>query len=116
MNTDKAFAEQLATEYAPKDTTKIVALKKLDRRAKLPASVFAYSFGTGAALVMGVGMCLSMNVIGDGSIASTAIGVVAGIAGLAMASVTYPLYKRLIEQGKRKYAADIVRLASEVAG
>ena len=26
MNTDKTFAEAIASEYAPKDTTKLVAL------------------------------------------------------------------------------------------
>lgn len=40
MNTDKIYAEQLANEYAPKDTSKVVALKKLDARAKLPANIF----------------------------------------------------------------------------
>lgn len=30
MNTDKIYAEQLANEYAPKDTSKVVALRKLD--------------------------------------------------------------------------------------
>lgn len=38
MNTDKIYAEQLANEYAPKDTSKVVALRKLDARAKLPAN------------------------------------------------------------------------------
>ena len=36
MNTDKIYAEQLANKYAPKDTTKVVALRKLDTKAKLP--------------------------------------------------------------------------------
>ena len=40
MNTDKTFAEALASEYAPKDTSKVLALKKLDRRAKMPATIF----------------------------------------------------------------------------
>ena len=34
MNTDKTFAEAIANEYAPKDTSKVVALRKLDRKAK----------------------------------------------------------------------------------
>ena len=42
MNTDKIYAEQLANEYAPKDTSKVVALRKLDAKAKLPANVFTY--------------------------------------------------------------------------
>ena len=51
MNTDKIYAEQLANEYAPKDTSKVVALRKLDARAKLPATVFTYTFGIVSALV-----------------------------------------------------------------
>ena len=35
MNTDKIYAEQLANEYAPKDTPKVLALRKLDAKAKL---------------------------------------------------------------------------------
>ena len=115
MNTDKTYAEQLAAEYAPKDTSKIVALHKLDRRAKLPATILAYSLGIFAALVMGVGMCLSMKVIGDGSAAMMGVGIVAGIVGIALMGVNYPLYRKLIAEGKQKYAADIIRLASEVA-
>lgn len=115
MNTDKTFAEHLAAEYAPKDTSKIIALRKLDRRAKLPASVFAYTFGIAAALVMGAGMCLSMGVIGGGTAPATGAGVIIGILGITMAGVNYPLYKRILASGKRKYAEDIVRLAEQIA-
>ena len=115
MNTDKAYAEHLAAEYAPKDTSKIMALRRLDRRAKLPASVFAYSLGVVAALVMGLGMCLSMKVIGTGSDASMGLGVALGLIGIAAASVNYPIYRRLLAGGRRKYAADIVRLAGQIA-
>ena len=39
MNTDKIYAESIAKEYAPKDSSKIVALRKLDRKAKMPATI-----------------------------------------------------------------------------
>ena len=32
MNADKIYAEQLANEYAPKDTSKVVALRKPDNK------------------------------------------------------------------------------------
>ena len=83
MNTDKIYAEQLANEYAPKDTSKVVALRKLDARAKLPATIFTYTFGIIAALVTGVGMCFSMNVIGSGTTTMFVLGVIVGIVGLA---------------------------------
>ena len=57
MNTDKILAESIAKEYAPKDSSKIIALKKLDYRAKLPAIIFTYSVGIISALVFGTGMC-----------------------------------------------------------
>ena len=45
MNTDKIYAESIAKEYAPKDHSKLIALRKLDQQAKLPAHIFAYTFG-----------------------------------------------------------------------
>ena len=42
MNTDKIYAEQLANEYAPKDTSKVVALRKLDAKAKRLANTFTF--------------------------------------------------------------------------
>ena len=79
MNTDKIYAEQIANEYAPKDTSKVVALRKLDAKAKRPANIFAYSFGIFASLIAGIGMCLSMQVIGDGSTAQFILGIAVGI-------------------------------------
>ncbi|MCD7788967.1 MAG: hypothetical protein LUH55_00060, partial [Bacteroides thetaiotaomicron] len=81
MNTDKIYAESLANEYAPKDTSKVVALRKLDRKAKRPAVIFSYTFGVIGALVAGFGMCLSMQVIGPQSTAAMAAGIIVGVIG-----------------------------------
>ena len=51
MNTDKIIAEKIASEYAQKKTSKVVALKKLDRKAKQTAEIFAYTFGIISSLV-----------------------------------------------------------------
>ena len=41
MNTDKIFAESIANEYAPKDTSKVMALRKLDaRHIPMPSTIF----------------------------------------------------------------------------
>ncbi len=114
MNTDKIYAEHLVNEYSVKDTSKVVALKKLDRKAKRGAEIFAYTFGTVAALILGVGMCLSMHVIGSGT-AWFVVGIIVGIIGLALCGVNYPIYKKLLENGKKKYGSDIIKLAKEIA-
>lgn len=103
MNTDKIYAEQIANEYAPKDTSKVVALRKLDARAKLPATVFTYSFGIVSVLIFGVGMCLSMGQIGSGIIVMIGMGV------------NYPIYKRILENGRKKCAFEIMELAREIS-
>lgn len=115
MNTDKAYAEKIASEYAPKETRKVVALKKLDNRAKRPANVFAYSFGVVMALLLGVGMCLSMKVLGDGSTLYTVLGVVVGVIGIVGVSVNYAIYRKLLDNSKKKYSADIIALANQIA-
>lgn len=115
MNTDKIYAEQLANEYAPKDTSKVVAIRKLDARAKLPATIFTYTFGIIAALVTGVGMCFSMNVIGSGTTTMFVLGVIVGIVGLAGMGINYPIYKKMLAKGKQKYAYEIIELAKEIS-
>lgn len=114
MDTDKILAESIAKEYAPKDSSKIVALKKLDRRAKMPATVFAYTFGIISSLVVGTGMCLAMQVIGSGTMAIV-IGIVVGIIGFVGCGVNYPIYKKMLEKSKSKYAFEIVTLAREIS-
>lgn len=115
MNTDKIYAESIANQYAPKDTSKVVALRKLDARAKRPAAIFTYTFGIAAALVLGIGMCLAMKVIGDGSTAMMVLGIVIGLVGIACMSVNYPLYKKFLAKGKQKYAYEIMQLAKEIS-
>lgn len=115
MNTDKIYAEALANEYAPKDTSKVVALKKLDRRVKLPAEILAYTLGIAAALLTGAGMCLSMEVIGGGTTGFIVFGIIIGIIGLLAMGVNYPIYVRLRENRKQKYAFEIMQLAKEIS-
>ncbi len=111
MNTDKIYAESIAKEYAPKDNSKIIALRKLDAKAKLPATVFTYTCGIISTLVFGTGMCLAMKVIGDSMI----LGIIIGIIGMIGCGVNYPIYKKMLENGKKKYAYEIVELAREIS-
>jgi uncharacterized membrane protein (DUF485 family) len=111
MNTDKIYAESIAKDYAPKDNSKIVALKKLDNKAKLPATIFTYSWGIAFALVFGTGMSLAMQVIGN----SMVLGIIVGVIGLIGCGVNYPIYKRMLEKGKAKYAYEIVELARQIS-
>ena len=65
------------------------------------------------SLVLGLGMCLSMNVIGDGIF--TVLGIIIGIIGIIGVSTNYFSYKKILANSKAKYAQDIIRLANEIA-
>lgn len=115
MNTDKIYAESIANEYAVKDTRKVVQLKKLDAKAKRPANIFTYTFGIVFTLIFGTGMCLAMKVIGNGTTGMMILGIIIGLVGIIGVSINYPIYKKMRENGKRKYADDIIKLAKEIS-
>ena len=114
MNTDKIYAESIAKEYAPKENSKILALRKLDRKAKMPANIFTFTWGIVSTLVFGSGMCFSMQVIGNG-MPHMVLGIALGILGMVGCGVNYPIYKKILENGKKKYAYEIVELAREIS-
>jgi len=116
MNTDKTYAEQIASEYAPKKESKVVALKKLDAKAKRPALIFAYTFGTIFALVLGLGMAFAMGSLKlfDNGTANLVVGIIIGVVGLVGVGVNYPIYQKILASSKKKYAPDIQALAKEV--
>lgn len=113
MDTNKIYAEQIANEYSIKNESKVIALKKLDKKAKMPANIFAYSFGISMSLILGLGMCLSMEVLGNGKF--KILGVAIGILGIIGVGLNYPLYKKILNYSKNKYASDIIKLANEIS-
>ena len=114
MNTDKIYAESIAKDYAPKEDSKIIALKKLDAKAKMPATVFTYSFGIGSGLVAGLGMSLAMQAIGGGPL-WTGLGILLGVIGFLGCGVNYPIYEKKLEKTKAKYAYEILELARQIS-
>lgn len=114
MNTDKTYAEKVAAEYAPKETNKVVALKKLDRKAKMGAEIFGFTFGIVMTLLFGVGMCFSLKAIGTGELWQDILGYVVGVIGIIGVSINYFIYKKILAKGKQEYGNDIIALANEI--
>ncbi len=113
MNTDKFYAEKIANEYTQKQTSKVKALKRLDAKAKMPATIFTYTFGIISALILGTGMCFAMKILGD-SMATMIIGIIVGCFGILGVGLNYPIYKKILNASKNKYASDIISLAKEI--
>ena len=115
---DKEFlVQKIRTQYTETESTGLDELKKLHKKVNKPANVFAYIFGTLGAIVMGSGMSLVMTDIGAtlGLQETMVPGIVIGVIGMLMAIINYPIYKKMLEKGKSKYAYEIVQLAREIS-
>lgn len=110
---EKDYAEKLIKEYSKKQTTELDNLKALNKKVKKPATLFAYIFGSIGALILGVGMCLAMNIIG-GTTAFMVVGIIVGIVGIAMVSLNYLLYNKILTNRKNKYADEVLTLSNEI--
>lgn len=111
---DKEFmVEKIRSQYMQIKHTELDELKALDAKVKKPANVFGYTYGSIGAIIMGAGMSLVMTDIGTmlGMTETLIPGVAEGVAGLAMSCTTYPIYKRILNSRKKKYAGKIMELS-----
>ena len=115
-NEQEYLVQKIRTQYTEKEHTELDTLRELDRKVRRPANLFAAVFGTASALIMGCGMSLIMTDISQSiGIAEPMLpGLVIGIAGLLMAIVNYPIYRRMLIARRGKYAAQIVALSDKI--
>ncbi|MCM1273260.1 MAG: dihydropteridine reductase [Clostridium sp.] len=116
-NKDQEFiVQKIRTQYMEKESSQLDELKKLDGKVKKPANVFAYIFGSVAAIIMGSGMSLVMTDIGAtiGIDSPMAPGIVIGVVGMLMAIINYPIYKNLLASRRRKYADEIIAFSDKI--
>ena len=114
---DKEFVvEKIRSQYTEAEHTELDALKALDAKVKRPANVFGYTYGSISAIVMGAGMSLVMTDIGTkiGLTATLVPGIAVGVAGMGMALSTYPIYKKILNSRRKKYAHQIMELSDRI--
>lgn len=99
--------ERLRSEYTPKEDNNVARALKIEKKMKLPAYIFAYTFGILGALILGIGMCFVLDVFGN-STAFFISGIIIGIVGIIMVSTNYPLYNHILKKRKEKYASAIL--------
>lgn len=113
MQNQNAQIERIRSYYSPSTPTKLDELIALDKKAKRPATVFSYVFGSAGSLILGCGMSLAMKVIGASLPFAMPLGIAVGVVGIALVSATYPIYKGMLNKSKKKYADRILTLSDE---
>lgn len=114
MTTQTNTIERIRASYVEKETTKFDELKQLDKKVKRPAQIFAYTYGSLSSLVLGTGMSLAMKIIGGTLSFVMPLGIAVGVVGIGLISSTYPLYKKILNERKKKYAKQIFELSDSL--
>ena len=107
--------ENIRKKYLPKEENKMEQLRRLHHSATQKAQAWSIALGTVGTLIMGAGMSLAMSEFGSvlGSLAMP-VGIVAGVTGMVLLALAYPVYNRVLEKERARIAPEILRLTDEL--
>lgn len=104
---------------APEKTEdKMEQLRRLDASVTQKATIFSLVFGILGTLILGSGMSLIMTEIGEMIGITDAVamltGIIAGIVGIVLVCLAYPVYNRIARKERQRVAPEIIRLTDEL--
>ena len=107
--------QSIRQKYVPKEESKMDKLRALDARVTQKATMVSIIVGIIGAMVLGCGMSLIMSdfgkALGD---AAFPVGIVAGVLGIALVALAYPVYHRTLKKEREKIAPQIMQLTDEL--
>lgn len=117
---EQAEIKAIRQKYEAKEKTedKMTQLRRLDAAVTQKATAVSLIFGIIGALILGGGMSIIMTDLGQAlgfsKLMAMILGIVIGIIGIALVSVAYPMYNRIIKTEREKIAPEIIRLTDEL--
>lgn len=110
--TQQEEIKRIREKYTPptQEEDKMERLRKLDRDVTKPGLIAALAVGIVSTLVMGFGMCCTIE-WGERLFVP---GIVIGVIGIIGICAAYPLYIRVTKRQRDKLAPEIMRLADEL--
>ena len=103
--------EAIRKKYLPEEEDKMEQLRKLDRQAARKGTITAIIVGVLGCLLLGIGMCCTMEWMDRWFVQ----GIVIGVIGIALIVAAYPLFNRITRKEREKLAPQILKLADELS-
>lgn len=103
--------EAIRKKYLPAEEDKMEQLRKLDQQAARKGTITAIIVGVLGCLLLGVGMCCTMEWMDRWFVQ----GIVIGVIGIALITAAYPLFNRITRKEREKLAPQILKLADELS-
>lgn len=115
---EQAEVENIRRKYLPPEEDKLQQLRRLDSSATQKAQAWAIALGVIGALILGSGMSLFMSDLGSQlglhQNLAMVLGIILGLAGLALVALAYPVYNRILKKERQRIAPEILRLSDEL--
>lgn len=105
----QAELENIRKKYLPQEESKMDRLRRLDESVTRPGTTISIIVGIIGTLIMGFGMCCVMQ--WD----MFAIGIIIGVAGMAILGAAYPIFNKITQKQREKIAPEILRLTEEIS-
>ena len=102
--------EAIRRKYLPKEEDKMEQLRQMDKRVSHKGTIISIIIGVIGCLLLGIGMCCTMEWAGRWFVP----GIIIGVIGIVMIALAYPLYERITKKERKKIAPLILKLADEV--
>lgn len=102
--------EAIRRKYLPKEEDKMEQLRQMDKRVSRKGTIISIIIGVIGCLLLGIGMCCTMEWAGRWFVP----GIIIGVIGIVMIALAYPLYDRITKKERKKIAPLILKLADEL--
>ena len=110
--------KRIRQKYQSQEEDGMTRLRKLDASATSKATVIALVLGIVGALILGTGMSLIMTdfpaLLGMTGMTNMIVGIIAGVLGIILVALAYPVYCRVLKREREKIAPEILRLTDEL--
>lgn len=100
--------KRIREKYLSGEEDKMEQLRRLDHSATSKGSAAALSTGILGTLILGLGMSCAM--VWNRFF----IGILIGLAGIALVAMAYPLYTHITAAERKRIAPEILRLTDEL--
>ena len=102
--------EAIRRKYLPKEEDKMEQLRQMDKRVSRKGTIISIIIGVIGCLLLGIGMCCTMEWAGRWFVP----GIIIGVIGIVMIALAYPLYELITKKERKKIAPLILKLADEL--
>lgn len=106
--------QEIRKKYLPQGESKMDELKRFDYTVQTSGIMESFCAGISGALIFGLGLCLAMQVIGNGSFLLI-LGMLLVFLGTVVMIAAYPVYRKIFRKAKAKFTPRILELTNELS-